>query len=86
MIREGECQLSSNISPKQIYIDVAGKIVVKPKPAWNQFKGVFNGRTTDTFTFGIKGPMQWVGEDVIIMGPNQPYKYSVIAITKIRVL
>jgi hypothetical protein len=35
MIREGECSLSSHISPKQIHVDENGSIVIKPKPAWN---------------------------------------------------
>ncbi len=86
IIREGECQLTSNVSPKQIYIDILGKIVIKPRPAWNQEKGVFKGRTTDTFTFGIKGPMQWVGEEVLIMEYNEPYKYSVIAQNRMRIV
>ena len=86
LVREGECQLCSNISPKQVYIDITGQIVVKPKPAWNQYKGVFTGRTTDSFTFGIKGPQQWVGEDVLIMVHNEAYRYSVVALTRMRVL
>ena len=85
LIREGECTLCSSVSPKQIYVGPDGRVLIKPKPAWNQSKGVFNGRTIDSFTFGIKGPMQWVGEDVVIMGQNEPYRYSVIALSKMTV-
>lgn len=85
LIKDGECTLCSSVSPKQIYVGIDGSINIKPKPAWNQSKGVFTGRTTDTFTFGIKGPMQWVGEDVVIMGHNEPYRYSVVAVTRMKV-
>jgi CRP-like cAMP-binding protein len=29
--------------------------------------------------------MQWVGEDVVIMGHNEPYRYSVVAVTRMKV-
>jgi ribosomal protein L20A (L18A) len=41
--------------------------------------------TTNSFQFGVKSDKQWLGEEAIIHR-DQPFKYSVIAKTKMNVL
>ena len=41
-------------------------------------------KTTNTYQLGIKGANQWVGEDVVIMAPDEPFYFSAIAIGKVH--
>ena len=43
-------------------------------------------KTTNTFQFGVKGKGQWVGEDILALGNNEPFYFSVVAIGKMQVI
>jgi hypothetical protein len=43
-------------------------------------------KTTNTFQFGVKGRGQWIGEDILILGPNDPFYFSVIAVGRVQVI
>jgi hypothetical protein len=43
-------------------------------------------KTTNTYQLGMKGANQWVGEDVLIFQPNEPFYFSVVAVTRLQVM
>lgn len=40
-------------------------------------------KTTNTFQFGVKGKGQWVGEDIIILGSDDRFYFSVVAVGRV---
>jgi hypothetical protein len=46
----------------------------------------YMSKTTNTFQFGVKGRGQWIGEDILILGSNDPFYFSVIAVGRVQVI
>ncbi len=81
LIRQGECKVYSSINPAHVKISSTGQIgFIKPVklPAIKQPMG-YKSITTNTCQLGIKGPGQWVGEDLLAGDAQDTHKYSVVA-------
>eukprot|EP00830_Metopus_es_P015555 TRINITY_DN4514_c0_g1_i1.p1 TRINITY_DN4514_c0_g1~~TRINITY_DN4514_c0_g1_i1.p1 ORF type:complete len:636 (-),score=118.31 TRINITY_DN4514_c0_g1_i1:32-1909(-) len=80
LIQEGECSIQSNRSPL-----VALEEKNAPKiDTFIRTKRGFLSNTVNSFKFGIVHSYQWVGAERLLKKIEEPFDYSVVALTKVK--
>eukprot|EP01022_Parablepharisma_sp_SALTPOND_P014651 TRINITY_DN200_c0_g1_i1.p1 TRINITY_DN200_c0_g1~~TRINITY_DN200_c0_g1_i1.p1 ORF type:complete len:428 (+),score=37.72 TRINITY_DN200_c0_g1_i1:1395-2678(+) len=86
IIKEGECTIESAKNPLSIAEALQGKTrKTRVVDTYLKTKRGFLSKTMNKFQFGILGKNQWVGAERLIKKFEEPFDYSAIAISKVRV-
>jgi hypothetical protein len=88
IIKEGDCQLFSSHNPCDLRVNAEGEIAIKQGNQINAAKRRkgYMSKTTNTFQLGLKGKLQWVGEDILILDPNENFYFNVVAVGKVTAM